>query len=227
MTGKSPERREKMKVILTLQTKTHAGWQGPLHTYLNIGDLVDDDLYDHFIGVVPPVCFRSGLVQMGEAAATGLDGKPLYLTLQKHLKGWVFTGPQPAYERVTLEVPEFLVQIKRREGTIAGSDADEGRIFTSFENYDHHMRYVRRMEALYCMKVDVLITHVESDEGYACTHEVINEGAYKGLRERVLAYCDWVKGDQFAGLWLKLKGQAFIEECRENTALWEQRMREV
>lgn len=71
--------------------KTYANWKGDLHEYLQVGDLVDEEIVEHFINVMPPACYRSTCIQMG-AAYTHIDNKPVYATLSKTEKGWTYAG---------------------------------------------------------------------------------------------------------------------------------------
>lgn len=46
--------------------KTAANWKGSLYQYLQVGDIVDEDIYSHFVNVLPPATLNQTLVQMGE-----------------------------------------------------------------------------------------------------------------------------------------------------------------
>ena len=71
--------------------KTYANWTGDLYEYLKVGDIVDNEIYSHFVNVMPPVAFNSGYVQMGEAYSH-VDNKPTYETLAKIDGNWTYCG---------------------------------------------------------------------------------------------------------------------------------------
>lgn len=56
-----------------MTVKTLDGWKGGLSDYLDIGDLVDDDLLEHVRGSVPPIESK-GFLQMGEAYSHNAQG---------------------------------------------------------------------------------------------------------------------------------------------------------
>jgi len=71
--------------------KTYKEWEGSLYDYLKVGDIVDDEMVDYFINVLPPVTFKSYLVQMGEPYSH-VNGKATYSTLYKSTEGWTYMG---------------------------------------------------------------------------------------------------------------------------------------
>lgn len=72
--------------------KTKKEWQGSLEDYLQVGDKVDTELYEHFINVLPPRTFRNDLVQIGEPYSTSNEGKTTYLTIANENGSWVYKG---------------------------------------------------------------------------------------------------------------------------------------
>lgn len=66
--------------------KTFKDWTGDLTDYLQVGDLMDDELQDYFNEVLPPIRFGS-FTQMGEANTHNEKGK-VYST---HYRG-LFLG---------------------------------------------------------------------------------------------------------------------------------------
>ena len=51
-----------------MRTKTRAGWRESnldLSHYLQIGDVVDEETADYFLGVLPPACYTCNLIQIG------------------------------------------------------------------------------------------------------------------------------------------------------------------
>jgi hypothetical protein len=77
-----------------MTTKTKAGWNESkidLDHYLQSGDVVDEALADYFLCVLPPVCHRSNLIQMGEPYSV-VGGRFTYSTIEKTADGWVYRG---------------------------------------------------------------------------------------------------------------------------------------
>ena len=73
--------------------KTYKDWpaEKSLHEYLQIGDQIDEEMYNYFINVVPPKVLHSNYVQMGEPYSIS-KGKPTYPTLKKISNKWVYIG---------------------------------------------------------------------------------------------------------------------------------------
>lgn len=72
--------------------KTYANWKGSLNDYLEIGDQVDEEMYNHFINVLPPATFNSYLVQIGEPYSISKENKSTYLTLERIEGKWIYKG---------------------------------------------------------------------------------------------------------------------------------------
>ena len=64
-----------------------------LDEFLQVGDAVDDEMADYFVGVLPPACMTGHVVQIGEPASH-VDGRPTYATLHRAYVGmpWVYAG---------------------------------------------------------------------------------------------------------------------------------------
>jgi hypothetical protein len=64
-----------------------------LDEFLQIGDAVDDEMADYFVGVLPPACMTGQVVQIGEPVSD-VDGRPTYATLHRAYVGrpWVYVG---------------------------------------------------------------------------------------------------------------------------------------
>ena len=71
--------------------KTCSEWNGDLNVYLQVGDIVDRDIYEHFRDVLPPAHFTSKMVQLGEPYDFA-HGRPTYPTLVKTPEGWMYKG---------------------------------------------------------------------------------------------------------------------------------------
>lgn len=72
--------------------KTYKDWNGDLGSYLEVGDIVDGEMYDYFINVLPPRTNRSDLVQIGEPYSMSNEGLPTYSTLKVSKEGWRYAG---------------------------------------------------------------------------------------------------------------------------------------
>jgi hypothetical protein len=71
--------------------KTYEEWDGSLNEYLQVGDIVDEEIYNHFINVLPPAMMRSSCTQMGEPYSH-VNGKATFSTLQWTDQGWMYCG---------------------------------------------------------------------------------------------------------------------------------------
>jgi hypothetical protein len=71
--------------------KTFSNWKGNLSEYLQIGDLVDDEMVEYFLNVLPPACWNSKVIQIGEPYSH-VEGKATYSTLKNTSEGWVYAG---------------------------------------------------------------------------------------------------------------------------------------
>ena len=80
--------------------KTMKNWNGSgldISQYLHVGDIVDEAMFDYFIGVLPPATMTSRCVQIGEPTRHNSEGKPMFETLENHAKkpdynNWIYTG---------------------------------------------------------------------------------------------------------------------------------------
>lgn len=74
--------------------KTLVGWRQSgqeLGQYLQVGDLVDEALFNHFLNVLPPAYHSSSIVQIGEPVDQKEWG-PVFATLERTANGWVYRG---------------------------------------------------------------------------------------------------------------------------------------
>jgi len=74
--------------------KTEKEWHESkknLTEYLNIGDKVDEDMIDYFIGVLPPIQSK-GLIQISEPYNYNEAGAFTYMTLKKNGENWQYIG---------------------------------------------------------------------------------------------------------------------------------------
>ncbi len=80
-----------MKVLNLTNLKTYENWKGDLHKYLEVGDVVDQEMVNHFLNVMPPACHTSGCIQIGEPY-NHINGKAVFATLKRTEFGWVYAG---------------------------------------------------------------------------------------------------------------------------------------
>jgi hypothetical protein len=71
--------------------KTYENWKGSLNEYLQIGDVVDEEMQNYFIDVLPPATMNGECLQIGEAYSH-VNGKSTYPTLKNTFNGWVYAG---------------------------------------------------------------------------------------------------------------------------------------
>lgn len=71
--------------------KKYSDWHGSLNEYLQPGDLVDEEMVDHFINVLPPATLNGSIIQMGEPYSH-VNGRPTYHTLHRTSEGWCYAG---------------------------------------------------------------------------------------------------------------------------------------
>ena len=75
--------------------KTKQDWNKSgksLSEYLQVGDMVDEDMYYYFLEVLPPACNSNNYVQIGEPAFHTNKGQPAFATLLKVGSNWVDVG---------------------------------------------------------------------------------------------------------------------------------------
>jgi hypothetical protein len=82
------------KPIAQPTKKTKAGWDASrldLSRYLEIGDEVDEELADYFLGVLPPAFYNNSIIQIGEPY-DHVNGRPTYSTIAR-IVGVTSAGP--------------------------------------------------------------------------------------------------------------------------------------
>jgi len=80
-----------MRKFLTV-LKAFEHWKsGELAEYLEVGDLVDDEMVNYFLTAMPPAFHSDRIIQMGDPHYIG-DNDPLYMTLILTNRGWMFHG---------------------------------------------------------------------------------------------------------------------------------------
>lgn len=74
-----------------MELKTYQSWHGSLSEYLQPGDMVDEEMADYFLTVMPPVTYTSSMIQMGDPYSH-IDGRATYYTLVREDNRWIFIG---------------------------------------------------------------------------------------------------------------------------------------
>ena len=74
--------------------KTKTQWDKSkqnLSDFLQVGDVVDEEMKDYFIEVLPPACMSSRCIQIGEPFTHNAKG-PMFETLIRGPDGWTYAG---------------------------------------------------------------------------------------------------------------------------------------
>lgn len=85
------------KIFDIKKIKTYKEWKGDITEYLNINDIVDNEIIEHFRNVLPPKTDTSYTLQGGEAYDHILDDKTnkykgIYITFNKENGNWIYKG---------------------------------------------------------------------------------------------------------------------------------------
>ena len=62
-----------------------------LGEFIQIGDLVSEDVADYFLCVLPPACMTGGIIHIGEPNSH-VNGRATYATIKRTPEGWVYCG---------------------------------------------------------------------------------------------------------------------------------------
>lgn len=74
--------------------KTYEQWsesKKDLSEFFQIGDLVDEEIVDFCLNVLPPKTWNNSVIQIGEAVDF-VEGKQTYSTLKNTPEGWTWAG---------------------------------------------------------------------------------------------------------------------------------------
>lgn len=132
--------------------KTFKDWkkEETIAEYLQIGDIVDNEMYEHFLNILPPITSRNDMLQVGgmidvEKDENGVD-KPTYITFTKDTEsnGWVYRGE--CFVNGTINKNPNLKYSKE----YMSSPNKEKRIFEHYKNRlinervikDNNIRYI-------------------------------------------------------------------------------------
>ena len=75
-----------------MKTYTMTDWRRDGSINIAVGQLVDNDVVRELINSVPPITYRTGVVQVGEAYDHDSKGQPLYMTFFAVQGGWEYKG---------------------------------------------------------------------------------------------------------------------------------------
>lgn len=73
--------------------KTYEGWGAfqSFTDYVQPGDVVDKEMYQHFLNVLPPLTLSDTMLQVSEPY-DHIEGKGIYPTFKKENGYWVYCG---------------------------------------------------------------------------------------------------------------------------------------
>lgn len=74
--------------------KSAQGWHSDrrdLGEFLKVGDYVDQEMADYFLGVLPPACMTGGIIQIGEPHSH-VNGRATFATIRETVNGWQYCG---------------------------------------------------------------------------------------------------------------------------------------
>ncbi|MBD7916423.1 hypothetical protein H9660_14865 [Clostridium sp. Sa3CUN1] len=85
------------KIFNLKKIKTYKEWKGDITDYLNINDIVDNEIIEYFRNVLPPKTDNSYMLQGGEAYDHVLDDKAnkykaIYITFNNENGNWIYKG---------------------------------------------------------------------------------------------------------------------------------------
>lgn len=71
---------------------TMQDWRSDGTLKLTVGQLVDKNVVSELVNSVPPITYKMGIVQIGEAYSHNDIGRPLYMTFTSVNGGWLYEG---------------------------------------------------------------------------------------------------------------------------------------
>ena len=67
-------------------------WKSDFSQDFKVGDRVDNEIYEHFLDVLPPLVNRYNYFQTSEASGSDGKGNSTYLTFIKDDISWIYLG---------------------------------------------------------------------------------------------------------------------------------------
>ena len=75
-----------------LKIKTMNDWKYDFGTDFTPGDRVDEEIYNHFLNVLPPLVNRSNMLQVSEPYGWDERGGSTYTTFTHDGISWIYNG---------------------------------------------------------------------------------------------------------------------------------------
>lgn len=72
--------------------KTMKDWKSDFSEDFKIGDRVDNEIYEHFLNVLPPLVNKINYFQISEPYGSDEKGRSTYLTLKHDGISWIYLG---------------------------------------------------------------------------------------------------------------------------------------
>jgi hypothetical protein len=74
--------------------KPYAKWKNNFSEYVNVGDVVDEAMFDYWLNVLPPLSWSRDYLQSSEPYSHTVEGKATYTTFGKepHTGHWTYLG---------------------------------------------------------------------------------------------------------------------------------------
>jgi len=79
---------------MTKTIKTYSQWheaRQELSKFLQVGDIVDEEIVEYCLNVLPPKTWNNNIIQIGEPCDF-VEGKQTYSTLMNTPDGWAWAG---------------------------------------------------------------------------------------------------------------------------------------
>ena len=103
--------------------KTYENWNCSLNEYLQIGDIVDEEMADYFIEVLPPATFTNSIIQIGEAYSH-VNGRATYSTLKNTNEGWTYCGNCHRGETEESKEERLMIRLVKSTGCLVLESLD-------------------------------------------------------------------------------------------------------
>jgi hypothetical protein len=72
--------------------KPYAQWKDSFSIYAKVGDVIDEEMFDYWLNVLPPLSWSKDYLQSSEPYSHTKEGKATYETFSKELGHWVYLG---------------------------------------------------------------------------------------------------------------------------------------
>lgn len=75
-----------------IKIKTMSDWKQNFSDDFNPGDRVDDEIYEHFLNVLPPLTNKKNMLQVSEPYGWDEKGRSTYTTFTHDGISWIYRG---------------------------------------------------------------------------------------------------------------------------------------